>query len=71
MAEPTRYASFIVRLWRESANAATDAGEPVWMGELESIQTGHARQFQGLNSLLPLLAAHLVDNPPAGRSPTK
>ena len=67
MAEPTRYASFIVRLWRESANAATDAGEPVWMGELESIQSGHTRQFHGLESLLPLLAAHLVDDPPMGR----
>lgn len=69
MAEPTRYASFIVRLWRESAGAATDAGEPVWMGELESIQTGDGWHFQGLESLLPLLAAQLVNDPPMERIP--
>ena len=71
MAEPTRYASFIVRLWRESAGDAIDVEEPVWMSEMESIQSSQARQFQGLESLLPLLAAQLVDNPPTGRIPPK
>ena len=67
MGEPTRYASFIVRVWPDLAGAATGGEESVWMGELESIQSGHTRQFHGLESLLPLLAAHLVDDPPMGR----
>lgn len=71
MAEPTRYASFIVRLWRDSADDAIDAEESIWMGELESIQTGDGWHFQGLESLLPLLAAQLVDNPPIRRIPPK
>lgn len=65
MAEPTRYASFIVRLWRESAGDATDAAEPVWMGELESIQTGRNWRFQGLVQLPALVAAQLAENPSA------
>jgi len=63
MAELTRYASFIVRLWRESTGDAVDAeGPAVWMGEMESIQTGRALRFQGLESLPALLAAQLADN---------
>jgi hypothetical protein len=34
------------------------------MGEMESIQTGRTCQFQGLEPLLPLLAAQLAGNPP-------
>ena len=59
------YASFMVRMWRNSVAVAGLEQEPVWMGELESIQTGRAWQFQGLEPLLPLLAAQL-----AGDSPT-
>lgn len=33
---------------------------PVWMGELESIQTGRAWQFQGVVALADLLATQLA-----------
>ncbi len=56
------YASFMVRLWREPAPEGTDAHAPAWMGELESIQTGRAWQFQGLEPLLALLAGQLAAN---------
>lgn len=59
------YASFMVRMWRNSVAVAGLEQEPVWMGELESIQTGRAWQFQGLESLLPLLAGQLVGDSPA------
>ena len=58
------YASFMLRLWREPVAEATDQEAPVWMGELESIQTGRAWQFQGLEPLVPLLAAQLAGDPP-------
>ena len=60
------YASFMVRLWRDPAGTAGPEQDPVWVGELESIQTGHAWQFQGLEPLLPLLAGQLVAAPPEG-----
>lgn len=53
------YASFMLRLWRESAGEAVDREAPVWMGEVESIQTGRAWRFQGLEPLLELVAAQL------------
>ena len=53
------YASFMVRLWRELAGEVVDREAPVWMGEVESIQTGCAWQFQGLEPLLDLLAAQI------------
>ncbi len=53
------YASFIVRLWREPAPEGADAQRPAWMGELESIQAGHAWRFEGLD-LLPGLLVTLV-----------
>ena len=53
------YASFMVRLWRDPAVTAGPKQEPVWVGELESIQTGHTWQFQRLEPLLELLAAQL------------
>jgi hypothetical protein len=65
MAETAHYASFIVRLWHETAVETTGQEEPHWMGELESIQTGRAWQFQGLEPLLPLLAAQLAGDTPA------
>ncbi len=65
MAESALYASFIVRMWREPASDVAAEQAPAWMGELESIQTGRAWQFQGLEPLLPLLAAQLAGDPPA------
>ena len=59
------YASFMVRMWRDPTVTASPEQEPSGLGELESIQTGRAWQFQGLEPLLPLLAAQL-----AGDSPT-
>lgn len=56
------YASFMVRMWRNSVAVAGLEQEPVWMGELESIQTGRAWQFQGLEPLLELLAAQLASS---------
>ena len=53
------YASFMVRLWRDPADTAGPEQEPVWVGELESIQTGRTWQFQDLEPLLALLASHL------------
>lgn len=58
------YASFIVRLWREPIAERTGQEEPLWMGELESIQTGHAWQSQGLEPLLLLLVGQLTGDPP-------
>jgi hypothetical protein len=60
MAESVLYASFIVRMWRELASDVAAEQASVWIGELESIQTGRAWQFQGLE---PLLAAQLAGNP--------
>lgn len=54
------YASFMVRMWRNSVAVAGLEQEPVWMGELESIQTGRAWQFQGLEPLLSLLVGQLA-----------
>jgi hypothetical protein len=68
MAERARYASFIVRLWCEPAGEAVNREAPIWMGELESIQTGRAWQFEGLEPLLPLLAGQLVGDSPAADS---
>ncbi len=62
VAEHVLYASFIVRLWREPTAADAAAQEPAWMGELESIQTGRAWRFQGLEPLLELLAGQLAAN---------
>lgn len=62
------YASFMVRMWRKSAAAAEPEHERAWMGELESIQTGHTWQFQGLEPLLALLATHLSAQSPSSRS---
>ena len=59
------YASFMVRLWRQPVAEAKDQEYPIWMGEIESIQTGDTWQFQGLEPLLPLLAAQLAGDPPA------
>lgn len=62
------YASFMVRMWCNSAPAAGLEREPVWMGEMESIQTGRTWQFQGLESLLALLATQLLAKSLTSRS---
>jgi len=58
------YASFMVRLWRNSAVVGAHEQEPVWMGELESVQTGRTCQFQGLDLLLALLVTQLPAKSP-------
>lgn len=63
MADPVLYASFLVRLWRDPATDIAAEQEPVWMDELESIQTGRAWQFQGLERLLPLVAEDKESRP--------
>lgn len=60
MAESVLYASFIVRLWRDPPTEGADAQGPAWTGELESIQTGRAWRFQGLEPLPGLLAAQVA-----------
>lgn len=60
MAETVLYASFILRLWRDPFAEDRREQESLWMGELESIQTGHIWQFQGLEPLLKLLAGQLA-----------
>ena len=62
------YASFMVRMWRNSVAAAELEQEPGWMGELESIQTGRTWQFNGLEPLLALLATQLPAQSPTSRS---
>jgi hypothetical protein len=62
------YASFMVRMWRSPVATAAHEHEPVWMGELESIQTGRAWQFEGLEPLLALMAAQLRAQSPNSRN---
>ncbi len=57
------YASFMVRMWRDPTVTASPEQEPIWLGELESIQTGRAWQFQGVAALVDLLAAQLPAAP--------
>ncbi len=61
---PTRYASFLVRLWRED-----DPEQPGrfgdWQGEVEHIQTGRRWAFARLDELLDSLR-RLVEDAEAG-----
>ena len=54
------YASFMVRLWRDLSGK--HEGAPVWIGEIESIQTGRTWQFQDVESLFDLLERQLDDS---------
>lgn len=54
------YASFLIRVWRE-ADGAPDMEEPVWAGEVESIQTGLIVSFKGLQGLVELLVGQLAE----------
>ncbi len=62
------YASFMVRMWRSPVATAAHEHEPVWMGELESIQTGRAWHFEGMEPLLALMAAQLRAPSPTSHS---
>jgi len=57
---PTRYASFLVRLWRED-----DPQRPGrlgdWQGEVEHIQTGRRWAFAGLDELVGFLRRQAED----------
>jgi hypothetical protein len=54
MAVPIEYASFLVRLWRETdTEAAVPAAD--WHSEVEHIQSGQCWSFCGLDELLGFL----------------
>ncbi len=55
------YASFMVRMWRDPAATARPEQVPIWIGEMESIQTGRIWQFKGLEPLLELLAGQFAE----------
>lgn len=57
------YASFLLRLWRDPGKGPVSEDEPVWLGEIEAIQTGRTWQFVGTEALLELLAEQLADHP--------
>lgn len=54
------YASFLIRVWREM-DGAPHAEEPVWAGEVESVQTGLIVPFKGLQGLVELLVGQLTE----------
>lgn len=58
MVGPDCYASFLVRLWRDTTRIEGNAAEPVWVGEVVVIQTGQTIPFTGLEALLILLKAY-------------
>ena len=59
MSEPVTYASFMIRVWRDPARES-DAEEPAWAGEIESVQSGHIVQFRGVEALVELLVGRLT-----------
>ena len=60
MADPVSYASFMIRVWREAA-AEPGEEEPIWVGEIESVQSGRVVPFRGLEALAKLLVGQLTD----------
>lgn len=56
----TRYASFLLRLWRADHPAASRPA-PGWQGEAEHIQTRQRWTFDTLDELLHLLRDHLQE----------
>jgi hypothetical protein len=56
----TRYASFLVRLWRNSEQEAARF-TAAWQGEVEHIQTSQRLTFDGLEELLGLLHRQLEE----------
>ena len=67
MADPVEYASFMIRMWRDPAAApdgevdAADRDQAVWVGEIESVQSGRVVSFRGLEVLAELLVGQLTD----------
>jgi hypothetical protein len=55
----TRYASFLVRLWRTEPDA--DQATATWKGELEHIQTSRRFTFATLTELVHLLNRQLEE----------
>jgi hypothetical protein len=49
------YTSFMIRVWRDPARGAGQE-EPVWMGEIESVQTGGIWTFEGVAGLVQWVA---------------
>lgn len=56
----TRYASFLVRLWRSDDEAAALPGE-AWQGEAEHLQTRQRWTFETLDELLTVLHRELEE----------
>lgn len=54
MSMPIEYASFLIRLWRET-NVDQSALPAEWRGEAEHIQTGECWTFDTLDELLGFL----------------
>ncbi len=48
--EATTTATFVVRFWREWS-----AGEPLWRGRIEHVQSGQAVSFRDIEGLLEFL----------------
>ncbi len=48
--EPTTTATFVVRFWRERS-----AGQPLWRGRIEHVQSGQAASFHDIEGLLGFL----------------
>ena len=59
MDDANGYASFMIRVWRE-ADSLPDNEEPIWVGEVESIQNGLIVPFKGLQGLMELLVGQLA-----------
>ncbi len=49
-----KYASFLIRMWREVDPAAPDAAAE-WRGEIEHIQSGQRWRFVSIEALLACL----------------
>ncbi len=48
--EATTTATFVVRFWREWS-----AGEPLWRGRIEHVQSGQAASFRDIEGLIGFL----------------
>ncbi len=48
--EPTTTATFVVRFWREWS-----AGQPLWRGRIEHVQSSQAASFHDIEGLLEFL----------------
>lgn len=59
MDDVANYASFIIRIWRAPAQES-EQDEALWMGEVESIQSGVVLSFRGLEGLAELFLGSLT-----------